>query len=76
MNSLIIKGNIFEKFYYTEKHKKNVQRHKQHLKKEQKEDQSRTGSSQSAVSDEELWARLDQLEQIELEGREIQKIGY
>lgn len=55
-----------------------MQKHRRCLKEKQIEDQSAvtTRSNQSTKTDEELWARLDQLEQIELQRKEIQKIGY
>ncbi|XP_060561402.1 unconventional prefoldin RPB5 interactor-like [Ruditapes philippinarum] len=59
-------------------HKKHVKEYRSRLKKEEERQQIRqqpeqTGSS--GLTDEELWARLDQLESIESERKEIQRIG-
>ena len=43
--------------------------------KKEKPDKSRTEHEPTQITDDELWARLDQLEDIETKRREIAKLG-
>ena len=54
-------------FKLSEQHRKHVQAYRQSLDKENMTEERKT------MTDEEMWERLDELEKIELERREMHK---
>ena len=60
--------------YLSVEHKRKVKEYRKSQKKE-KPDKSRTEHEPTQITDDELWARLDQLEDIETKRREIAKLG-
>ncbi|XP_045192829.2 unconventional prefoldin RPB5 interactor 1-like [Mercenaria mercenaria] len=63
---------------WKEAHRQHVREYRSRLKKEVEKQETSLSSvqtGQTGLTDEELWARLDQLEEIESERKEVKRIG-
>lgn len=64
-------------YLVSEAHRKHVREYRSRLKREaEKQESSQLDARKTSVTDEELWARLDQLESIENERKEMLKVGF